>query len=31
VIVGSAVVKLQGKADIEGIKSLVKQLKEGME
>ena len=30
VIVGSAVVKLQGKGDIEGIKKLVKELKEGM-
>lgn len=30
VIVGSAVVKLQGKADIEGIKNLVKELKEGL-
>ncbi|SNZ08517.1 tryptophan synthase, alpha chain [Persephonella hydrogeniphila] len=31
VIVGSAIVKLQGKGDIEGIRKLVKQLKEGME
>ncbi|WP_297457350.1 tryptophan synthase subunit alpha [Persephonella sp.] len=31
VIVGSAIVKLQGKADIEGIKNLVKELKEGLE
>ncbi|WP_457639569.1 tryptophan synthase subunit alpha [Persephonella sp.] len=31
VIVGSAVVKLQGKADFTGIKHLVKQLKEGLE
>ncbi|NPA13422.1 MAG: tryptophan synthase subunit alpha [Aquificae bacterium] len=31
VIVGSAVVKLQGKRDFEGIKRLVKELKEGME
>ncbi len=31
VIVGSAVVKLQGKGDIEGIKKLVKELKEGLE
>lgn len=30
IIVGSAVVKLQAKGDIEGIKNLVKQLKEGM-
>jgi len=30
VIVGSAVVKLQGKSDLEGIKSLIKHLKEGM-
>jgi len=30
VIVGSAVVKLQGKSDFEGIKTLVRQLKEGM-
>ncbi len=30
VIVGSAVVKLQGRGDIEGIKSLVKELKEGL-
>ncbi len=31
VIVGSAIVKLQGKNDIQGIKKLVKELKEGME
>ena len=31
IIVGSAVVKLQGKGDLEGIKNLTKQLKEGME
>ncbi len=31
VIVGSAVVKLQGKGDIEGIEKLVKELKEGLE
>lgn len=31
VIVGSAVVKLQGKSDFEGIKNLVKELKEGIE
>jgi len=30
IIVGSAVVKLQGKSDIRGIKNLVKQLKEGI-
>jgi len=30
VIVGSAVVKLQGKSDFEGIEKLVKQLKEGL-
>ena len=30
VIVGSAVVKLQGKRDFEGIKNLIKNLKEGM-
>ena len=31
IIVGSAVVKLQGKGDLEGLKNLIKQLKEGME
>ncbi len=31
VIVGSAVVKLQGKGDIDGVKKLIKDLKEGME
>lgn len=31
IIVGSAVVKLQGKSDFEGIKNLVKELKEGIE
>ncbi|MEJ5172977.1 MAG: tryptophan synthase subunit alpha [Hydrogenothermaceae bacterium] len=30
IIVGSSVVKLQGKSDFEGIKNLVKDLKEGM-
>ncbi|MBK3332240.1 tryptophan synthase subunit alpha [Persephonella atlantica] len=30
IIVGSAVVKLQGREDFEGIKNLTKQLKEGM-
>ena len=30
IIVGSAIVKLQGKTDLEGIKNLVKELKEGM-
>ena len=30
VIVGSAIVKLQGKRDFEGIKALIKELKEGM-
>ena len=30
IIVGSAVVKLQGNQDFEGIKSLIKQLKEGI-
>jgi tryptophan synthase alpha chain len=30
VIVGSAIVKLQGKGDFEGIKSLVKELREGL-
>ena len=31
VIVGSAIVKLQGKKDFEGISSLIKSLKEGMQ
>ena len=30
IIVGSAIVKLQGKSDIQGIKNLVRQLKEGI-
>ena len=30
IIVGSAIVKLQGKSDIQGIKNLIKQLKEGI-
>lgn len=31
IIVGSAVVKLQGKSDFEGIKNLIRELKEGIE